>query len=104
MSVALPRNRNCYQPLRMRFRWILLIRLSLNLKISALEVIVDDRDERAGVKFNDADLIGVPIRITAGKLAMTATLSTASGQESNEVLLQRCNQAQRQNSLTKSSL
>lgn len=32
-----------------------------------IEVLVDDRDERAGVKFNDADLIGIPIRITIGK-------------------------------------
>lgn len=31
-----------------------------------LEVILDDRDERAGVKFKDADLIGIPIRITIG--------------------------------------
>ncbi|MBZ4663032.1 MAG: prolyl-tRNA synthetase [Caloramator sp.] len=32
-----------------------------------IEVLIDDRDERAGVKFNDADLIGIPIRITVGK-------------------------------------
>ena len=31
-----------------------------------IEVILDDRDERAGVKFNDADLIGIPLRITVG--------------------------------------
>jgi prolyl-tRNA synthetase len=31
-----------------------------------IEVIVDDRDERAGVKFKDADIIGVPLRITIG--------------------------------------
>ena len=31
-----------------------------------IEVILDDRDERAGVKFNDADLIGIPLRITIG--------------------------------------
>lgn len=34
-----------------------------------LEVLIDDRNERAGVKFNDRDLIGVPIRITVGKRA-----------------------------------
>lgn len=34
-----------------------------------LEVILDDRNERAGVKFNDRDLIGIPIRITIGKKA-----------------------------------
>lgn len=33
------------------------------------EVLYDDRNERAGVKFNDADLIGVPVRIVVGKLA-----------------------------------
>ena len=31
-----------------------------------LEVILDDRDERAGVKFKDADLIGIPVKITIG--------------------------------------
>jgi prolyl-tRNA synthetase len=31
-----------------------------------IEVILDDRDERAGVKFKDADLIGIPIKITIG--------------------------------------
>jgi prolyl-tRNA synthetase len=30
------------------------------------EVILDDRDERAGVKFMDADLLGIPLRITIG--------------------------------------
>jgi prolyl-tRNA synthetase len=34
-----------------------------------LEVLLDDRDERAGVKFKDADLIGIPYRITIGKKA-----------------------------------
>ncbi|MEW9095704.1 MAG: proline--tRNA ligase [Clostridiaceae bacterium] len=32
-----------------------------------LEVLLDDRDERAGVKFKDADLIGIPMRVTVGK-------------------------------------
>ncbi len=32
-----------------------------------LDVLLDDRDERAGVKFKDADLIGIPYRITAGR-------------------------------------
>ena len=34
-----------------------------------VEVILDDRNERAGVKFNDADLIGIPIRINIGRKA-----------------------------------
>jgi prolyl-tRNA synthetase len=34
---------------------------------AGLDVLLDDRDERAGVKFKDADLIGIPYRITIGK-------------------------------------
>ncbi|MFB0919199.1 MAG: His/Gly/Thr/Pro-type tRNA ligase C-terminal domain-containing protein, partial [Clostridiaceae bacterium] len=37
------------------------------LKSNGIEVLLDDRDERAGVKFNDRDLIGIPYRITVGK-------------------------------------
>ena len=37
------------------------------LKKHGVEVVIDDRDERAGVKFKDADLIGFPYRITVGK-------------------------------------
>src|SRR5688572_2823499 len=37
------------------------------LQQAGLEVLLDDRDERAGVKFKDADLIGIPYRVTIGK-------------------------------------
>jgi len=37
------------------------------LQEAGIEAVIDDRDERAGVKFKDADLIGFPYRITAGK-------------------------------------
>ena len=36
---------------------------------AGIEVLWDDRDERPGVKFKDADLIGIPVRITVGKRA-----------------------------------
>jgi len=36
---------------------------------AGIEVVLDDRKERPGVKFKDADLLGIPIRITVGKLA-----------------------------------
>jgi prolyl-tRNA synthetase len=36
------------------------------LQASRVEVILDDRDERAGVKFKDADLIGIPLRVVVG--------------------------------------
>lgn len=39
------------------------------LAAASLEVLYDDRDESAGVKFNDADLIGLPIRLTVGARA-----------------------------------
>ena len=39
-------------------------RLYAELDRAGIEVIFDDRDERPGVKFNDADLIGIPIRLT----------------------------------------
>ena len=39
------------------------------LEEAGLEVLLDDRKERPGVKFKDADLLGIPVRITVGKLA-----------------------------------
>lgn len=37
------------------------------LRAAGVEVVLDDRDERAGVKFKDAELIGFPLRVTVGK-------------------------------------
>jgi prolyl-tRNA synthetase len=37
------------------------------LKAQGIEVLIDDRAERAGVKFKDADLIGIPVRVVVGK-------------------------------------
>jgi prolyl-tRNA synthetase len=42
-------------------------KLYTDLQRAGLDVLLDDRDERAGVKFKDADLIGIPYRITIGK-------------------------------------
>jgi prolyl-tRNA synthetase len=42
-------------------------RLYQELTGAGIEVLLDDRDERAGVKFKDADLIGLPLRIAIGK-------------------------------------
>lgn len=39
------------------------------LRKNGFEVLIDDRNERAGVKFADSDLIGIPVRITVGKMA-----------------------------------
>jgi len=44
-------------------------KLAAGLQAAGLDVLLDDRDERAGVKFKDADLIGIPYRINVGKKA-----------------------------------
>lgn len=43
------------------------VRLEHELEERGIEVLVDDRDQRPGVKFKDADLIGIPLRLTIGK-------------------------------------
>lgn len=45
-------------------------RLERELSALGLELLVDDRDERPGVKFKDADLLGVPLRLTVGKKSL----------------------------------
>jgi prolyl-tRNA synthetase len=42
-------------------------RVAKELEAAGLDVLLDDRDERAGVKFKDADLVGIPYRINVGK-------------------------------------
>jgi prolyl-tRNA synthetase len=46
--------------------------LYADLRRAGWQVLLDDRDERAGVKFNDADLIGVPLRLTVSKRSLEA--------------------------------
>lgn len=43
-----------------------------DLRAAGLDVLFDDRDESPGVKFNDADLIGLPIRLTVSERSLTA--------------------------------
>jgi prolyl-tRNA synthetase len=40
--------------------------LETGLESLGIEVLIDDREERPGVKFKDADLIGIPLRVTIG--------------------------------------
>ena len=44
-------------------------KLARDLEAAGFDVLLDDRDERAGVKFKDADLVGIPYRINVGKKA-----------------------------------
>ncbi len=41
--------------------------IATQLEAAGIDVLLDDRDERPGVKFKDADLVGIPFRITVGK-------------------------------------
>lgn len=54
---------------------------------SGVEVILDDRKERPGVKFKDADLIGIPIRITVGRDAIEGKVEYKLRRESATELL-----------------
>jgi prolyl-tRNA synthetase len=61
-------------------------KIAADLEAAGFDVLLDDRDERAGVKFKDADLIGVPYRITVGRKAAEGkvelvTRATASGRD-----------------------
>jgi prolyl-tRNA synthetase len=60
--------------------------VATKLEDAGFEVLLDDRDERAGVKFKDADLVGIPYRINVGKKAVDGrvelvTRSTATSQD-----------------------
>lgn len=46
---------------------VLAEKIYAELKSKGIDVLIDDRNERAGVKFKDADLIGIPVRINIGK-------------------------------------
>ncbi len=52
--------------------------LATALEAAGLDVLLDDRDERAGVKFKDADLIGIPYRINVGKKAADGVVELVS--------------------------
>src|SRR6202167_3258224 len=48
--------------------------IARQLESAGLDVLLDDRDERPGVKFKDADLIGIPFRVTVGKKVTEGTV------------------------------
>ena len=60
-----------------------------NLQNARIPVLFDDRAERAGVKFNDADLIGFPIRITVGEKGLKegmVEIKQRTGTNSNQLI------------------
>jgi prolyl-tRNA synthetase len=48
--------------------------IATRLEAAGFDVILDDRDERPGVKFKDADLVGIPFRVTVGKKVTEGTV------------------------------
>jgi prolyl-tRNA synthetase len=48
--------------------------IAKRLEAAGVDVVLDDRDERPGVKFKDADLVGIPFRITVGKKVTEGTV------------------------------
>jgi prolyl-tRNA synthetase len=48
--------------------------IGARLESAGFDVVLDDRDERPGVKFKDADLVGIPFRITVGKKVTEGTV------------------------------
>ena len=57
------------------------------LEAAGVEVILDDRKERPGVKFKDADLIGIPIRITVGRGAADGIIEYKMRRDADKVEL-----------------
>ena len=57
------------------------------LSSKGIEVLLDDRNERAGVKFKDMDLIGIPVRIVVGKKANDAIVEYKERSSSNVIEL-----------------
>ena len=57
------------------------------LESNGLDVLVDDRNETAGRKFNDADLIGIPYRLVIGKRNLKESKVEIKVRKTNEVLL-----------------
>ncbi len=53
-------------------------RIAESLESAGFDVLLDDRDERAGVKFKDADLVGIPYRINVGKKAAEGQVELVS--------------------------
>jgi prolyl-tRNA synthetase len=53
-------------------------KLAIALEDAGIDVLLDDRDERAGVKFKDADLVGIPYRVNVGKKAASGLVELVS--------------------------
>ncbi|MEG3917656.1 proline--tRNA ligase [Microcoleus sp. POL10_C6] len=73
-------------------------KLYAELNQSGIETLLDDRDERAGVKFKDADLIGIPYRIVPGRSLKAGKVEVVerATHKSHEILLDEVNSTLKQ--------
>ena len=55
------------------------------LQEDSIEVLLDDRDERPGIKFKDADLIGIPIRVTIGRRSLQDGMVEIKNRDQDDV-------------------
>ena len=73
-------------------------KLYAELNQSGIETLLDDRDERAGVKFKDADLIGIPYRIVPGRSLKAGKVEVVerATHQSHEILINEVNSTLKQ--------
>ncbi|MEG4170720.1 MULTISPECIES: proline--tRNA ligase [unclassified Microcoleus] len=73
-------------------------KLYAELNQSGIETLLDDRDERAGVKFKDADLIGIPYRIVPGRSLKAGKVEVVerATHKSQEILIDEVNSTLKQ--------
>jgi prolyl-tRNA synthetase len=56
------------------------------LTAAGIEVIIDDRAERAGVKFRDAEITGIPFRVTVGKRGLAENIVEVTTRATGETV------------------
>ena len=59
--------------------------MAAQLEEAGFDVLLDDRDDRAGVKFKDADLVGIPYRINVGKKSASGIVELVTRASSTSV-------------------
>jgi len=60
--------------------------LAAALDAKGVEVLLDDREERPGIKFKDADLVGIPVRVTLGEKNVAAGFGELRDRKTGETV------------------
>jgi prolyl-tRNA synthetase len=61
-------------------------RIAADLDARGVEVFLDDREERPGIKFKDADLTGIPVRVTLGEKNVAAGFGEIRDRKTGETI------------------